>query len=91
MTLKIARRALLHLVAGAAAIPAAVRFAVAESYPAHPVEIVVGFAAGSTTDILARLIAPLSKTIEEADDVLTLVGLRLLHERNQSAASSPRV
>jgi type III pantothenate kinase len=40
---------------------------------------------------LARLIAPLSKTIEEADDVLTLVGLRLLHERNQSAASSPRV
>jgi type III pantothenate kinase len=31
---------------------------------------------------LARLIAPLSKTIEEVDDILTLVGLRILHERN---------
>ena len=58
MTLKFSRRALLHLTAGAAAVPALTRFAFAESYPAHPVQIVVGFAAGSTTDILARLIAP---------------------------------
>jgi type III pantothenate kinase len=32
---------------------------------------------------LASLVAPLSKTIGEVDDVLTLVGLRLLYERNQ--------
>jgi type III pantothenate kinase len=32
---------------------------------------------------LARLIAPLSSTIEEAIDELTLDGLRLIHERNQ--------
>ncbi len=32
---------------------------------------------------LAPLIAPLSKTIVEVDDILTLVGLRILHERNQ--------
>jgi type III pantothenate kinase len=32
---------------------------------------------------LAPLIAPLSKTIGEVDDVLTLVGLRILHERNR--------
>jgi type III pantothenate kinase len=33
---------------------------------------------------LARLIAPLSKTILEVDDVLTLVGLRILYERNRA-------
>jgi type III pantothenate kinase len=32
---------------------------------------------------LARLIAPLSSTIEEVEDELTLVGLRILYERNQ--------
>jgi type III pantothenate kinase len=33
---------------------------------------------------LSRLIAPLSKTITEVDDVLTLIGLRILYERNQT-------
>jgi type III pantothenate kinase len=33
---------------------------------------------------LASLIAPLSNTIVEVDDVLTLVGLRILFERNQA-------
>ncbi len=31
---------------------------------------------------LAPLIAPLTRTIREVDDTLTLVGLRILHERN---------
>jgi tripartite-type tricarboxylate transporter receptor subunit TctC len=49
------RRRVLHLVGAAAALPVS-RLARADTYPARPVRIVVGFAAGSTTDVLARLI-----------------------------------
>ena len=55
--MKLPRRKLLHLVAGVAALPAVSRFACAQTYPARPVKIIVGQAAGSATDIVARLIA----------------------------------
>src|SRR5258707_14876231 len=49
------RRKFLHLAAGAAALPAVSRIARADTYPSHPVRLIAGFAAGSTTDILSRL------------------------------------
>ena len=55
--MKLPRRRLLHLAASAFALPTLSRVVWAESYPTHPVQIVVGFTAGSTSDILARLMA----------------------------------
>ena len=54
--MKLPRRAFLHLAAGAVALLAISRPARAQSFPARPVRIVVGFAAGGAPDILARLI-----------------------------------
>ena len=50
------RRQFLRLAAGALALPAMSRIASAQIYPARPVRIVVGFAAGNSPDILARLL-----------------------------------
>ena len=54
--MKLSRRKFLNLAAGAAALPAVSRIARAQSYPARPVHVIVGFAPGSASDIIARLI-----------------------------------
>jgi tripartite-type tricarboxylate transporter receptor subunit TctC len=53
--MRLPRRRFLHLAAGAMALPAMSRIARAQSYPTHPVRIVVGYAAGGGLDISARL------------------------------------
>ena len=54
--MKLPRRRFLHLAAGAAALPAASRFAWAQAYPARPVRLIIGYPPGSGPDINARLI-----------------------------------
>ncbi|HXL47897.1 MAG TPA: tripartite tricarboxylate transporter substrate binding protein [Xanthobacteraceae bacterium] len=55
--MRVNRRKLLHLAAGAAALAGVSHIARAQAYPSRPVRIMVGFAAGSANDILARLMA----------------------------------
>jgi len=53
--MKLPRRQFLHLAAGAAALPAVSRVARAQTYPTRPVRWVVAAGAGSTADIVVRL------------------------------------
>jgi tripartite-type tricarboxylate transporter receptor subunit TctC len=54
--MKLLRRQILRLVAGAAAVPVISRIAWAQDYPNKPVRLIVGFPAGNAPDIIARLI-----------------------------------
>jgi tripartite-type tricarboxylate transporter receptor subunit TctC len=73
------RRRFLCLGAGAAALPTLSRIAKAQIYPARPVRIIVGWAAGGASDIAARLIGQwLSERL----------GQQFIIENRQGAAGS---
>jgi tripartite-type tricarboxylate transporter receptor subunit TctC len=55
--MKLPRRKLLHLAAGALALPAISRIASALDYPTRPVRWIVGFPPGGPNDITARIMA----------------------------------
>ena len=54
--MKLPRRQLLHLAAGAAALPVVSRIARAQAYPTRPVRLIIGYPPGGSADITARLI-----------------------------------
>jgi tripartite-type tricarboxylate transporter receptor subunit TctC len=55
--MKIHRRRILKLAAGSVALPALSRMALAQSYPARPVRLIVTIPAGGSPDIIGRLMA----------------------------------
>jgi tripartite-type tricarboxylate transporter receptor subunit TctC len=54
--MKLHRRHILHLAAGATALPAVSRIARAQGYPTRPVHWIVSFTAGGPNDTVARII-----------------------------------
>ena len=55
--MNLSRRTFLHLAAGAAALPAVSHIATAETYPSHPVTIIVPVPPGGVADPIARILA----------------------------------
>jgi tripartite-type tricarboxylate transporter receptor subunit TctC len=55
--MSLSRRRVLHLAAGAVAVPAVTRIASAQSYPTRPITMIVPFPAGGGTDVNGRVVA----------------------------------
>src|SRR6266545_406017 len=74
-TMRPPRRQFLHLAAGAAALSAVSTIVGAQTYPSRPVTIIVPFAAGGTTDVVARIVGEhVSHTLGQQFVVENVVG-----------------
>jgi tripartite-type tricarboxylate transporter receptor subunit TctC len=77
--MKVPRRDFLRLAAGAAALPALPGTARAQSYPARPIRLIVGFTAGAASDVIGRLFA---------NGAGPVVGQQIVVENKPGAGSS---
>src|SRR5437016_2627426 len=55
ITMEFPRRRFFHLAAGAAALPAVTRFAMAQTYPSRSLRWIIGFPPGGGADTVARI------------------------------------
>src|SRR5947199_10288399 len=66
-SLKHTRRRHLQLIAAAAITPALPRVSCAQSWPAKPIRVIIPFSAGSTIDIVSRIVfEPLGRQLGQA-------------------------
>ena len=56
--MELPRRKFLYLAAGAAAVPAVTRSAMAQAYPSRPLRWIIGFPPGGGADTVARIMGP---------------------------------
>src|SRR5262245_29104473 len=62
--MKLPRGTFLRLAAGAAALTVVSRYAWAQAYPARPITVIVPFAAGGSSDVIARIVGEhMSRTL----------------------------
>src|ERR1700679_1504707 len=77
--MKLHRRDLLRIAAGAAVMPACPGIALAQNYPARPVRLIVGFTAGAASGVVARIFAKAASPI---------LGQQIVVENKPGAGSS---
>ena len=88
--MKLPRRQFLYLAVGTAALPAVSRFARAQAYPAKPITLIVPFAAGGPTDVIARIVAEhMSRTLGRPLIVENVAGAGGITATTRGTRASP--
>src|SRR5258705_10320507 len=75
MKMKLPRRTFLRMAAGAVALPAVPRIALAQAWPTRPIKMIAPFAAGGPSDVAARIVSDhMSRTLGQQIVVENVAG-----------------